>query len=324
MTAAEREGIALTHLDEPLFDGAGAAKRDLVDYLDAVSGAIIGELRGRPLSVIRVRGGQQPFMQKNVPDYAPPWLRTVTLWAESSRREVRYAVCDDRRTLLWLANQRAVEYHPTLFLAGRMDRPTHLVLDIDPPSEGGFGRAGAAALLVREVLAGAGLHGAVKTSGAKGLHVYVPVQASAADAAAATRAIAARAERLDPALATTAFIRTERQGKVFLDSTRAFGATVAAAYSPRARPGVPVSFPVRWEDLGAVAPGDFTVRTVPGLLAGGGPAAGFWAEQMARRQPLSPDLVAEGRAIPVARVQAMHEGKRRARARRGSAPPPGS
>ena len=114
----EREGVSLTHLDEPLFDGADATKRDLVDYLDAVSGLILPELRGRPLSVIRVRAGQQPFMQKNLPDYAPPWVGSVTLWAESSRREVRYALCDDRRTLLWLANQRAVEYHPTLSLAG--------------------------------------------------------------------------------------------------------------------------------------------------------------------------------------------------------------
>ena len=115
----EREGVALTHLDERLFDGAGATKRDLVDYLDAVSGLILPELRGRPLSVIRVRAGQQPFMQKNLPDYAPPWIGSVTLWAESSRREVRYALCDDRRTLLWLANQRAVEYHPTLGLAAQ-------------------------------------------------------------------------------------------------------------------------------------------------------------------------------------------------------------
>ena len=118
----EREGVSLTHLDEPLFDGADATKRDLVDYLDAVSGLILPELRGRPLSVIRVRAGQQPFMQKNLPDYAPPWVGSVTLWAESSRREVRYALCDDRRTLLWLANQRAVEYHPTLSLAGDLGR----------------------------------------------------------------------------------------------------------------------------------------------------------------------------------------------------------
>ena len=312
MTTPERDGVALTHLDEPLFDGAGATKGDLIDYLDAVAGLILPELRGRPLSVIRVRAGQRPFMQKNVPGYAPPWVRTVTLWAESSKREVRYALCDDRRTLLWLANQRAVEYHPTLYLAGAMDRPTYLVLDIDPPSGGEFGHAVAAARLVRHALAGAGLAGAVKTSGAKGVHVYVPVDASGDDAAAATRAIAARAERLDPALATTAFIKSDRAGKVFLDSTRAHGATVAAAYSPRARPGVPVSFPVPWEDLDAVRPADFTVRTVVAQAAG----LRRWAGQLPEPQKLSPDLVAEGHQIPIARVQAMHEGKRRARARR--------
>jgi bifunctional non-homologous end joining protein LigD len=108
------DDVTLTHLDEPLFDGAGATKRDLVDYLEATSGFILPELRDRPLSVIRVRAGQRPFMQKNLPDYAPPWIRFVTLWAESSHREVRYALCDDWRTLLWFANQRAVEYHPTL------------------------------------------------------------------------------------------------------------------------------------------------------------------------------------------------------------------
>ena len=310
MTPTERNGVTLTHLDEPLFDGAGATKRDLVDYLDAVAGLIVPGLRDRPLSVIRVRAGQQPFMQKNVPGYAPPWLRTVTLWAESSRREVRYALCNDARTLLWFANQRAVEYHPTLFLAGHMGRPTYLVLDIDPPSGGEFGHVVAAARLVRQALADAGLAGAIKTSGAKGVHVYVPIEADSEEAAAATRAIAARAERLDPDLTTTAFVKDERHGKVFLDSTRAFGATVVAAYSPRVRAGARVSYPVPWEDLDDITPADFTVRTVPGLMAGH-PA---WAGQLPAPQPLSDELVTEGRALPVARVQAMHEGKRRKRA----------
>ncbi len=312
MSTPEREGISLTHLDEPLFDGAGATKRDLVDYLEAVAPLMLPELRGRPLSVIRVRAGQRPFMQKNLPDYAPPWIRSVTMWAESSRREVRYPLCDDWRTLLWLANQRAVEYHVTLGLAGHLDRPSYLVLDIDPPPGGPFGQAVAAARLVRQALTDVGLSGAVKTSGSKGLHVYVPIEASSEEAAAATRAIAARAERLDPDLATTAFVKDDREGKVFLDSTRAYGATVAAAYSPRVRPGVPVSFPLRWDDLDGVVPGDFTVHTAPGLVAG----QDAWAGQLPAPQRLEAALVEEGRAIPVARVQAMHEGKRRARARR--------
>jgi DNA ligase D len=311
---AERDGIKLTHLDDPLFDGAGATKRDLVDYLEAVSGLLLPELRDRPLSVIRVRGGQQPFMQKNLPDYAPAWIRSFTMWAESSRREVRYPVCDDWRTLLWLGNQRAVEYHPTLSLAGHLDRPSQLVLDIDPPPGGPFGQAVAAAHLIRQALSELGLAGAVKTSGSKGVHVYVPVDSDtdAEQAAAATRAIATRAAALDPSLATTAFIVEDREGKVFLDSTRAFGATVAAAYSPRVRPGVTVSFPVRWADLDAVTPADFTVHSVPGLVAGGHVA---WAGELPAPQALPAALVEEGRAIPVARVQAMHEGKRRKRAR---------
>jgi bifunctional non-homologous end joining protein LigD len=313
-----RDEVPLTNLDQPLFDGAAATKRDLVDYLDRVSGQIIGALRDRPLSVIRVLRGQAPFMQKNLPKYTPPWVPTVPLWAEASSREVTYALCNDRRTLLWFANQRAVEFHPALVLAGHWAHPTHLILDIDPPEGEAFGLAVRAALLVRQALADAGLAGAVKTSGAKGLHVFVPLTPGAGmeDVAAATRALAARAERLDPALATTAFIREDRGGKVFLDATRAGGATVAAAYSPRIRPGVPVSFPVAWDDLDRVAPSDFTVHTAPALLGGGDP----WAGQMPPAQPLSADLVEEGHTIPIARVQAMHEGKRRARARRGQQP----
>ncbi|MFU8852661.1 non-homologous end-joining DNA ligase [Micromonospora sp. SL1-18] len=309
-----RDGVSLTNLDQPLFDGAGATKRDLVDYLDAVHERILPELRDRPLSVVRVRPGQDPFMQKNLPKYTPDWVRRTSVWAEASRRRISYALCDDRRTLLWFANQRAVEYHPTLGLAGRPEHPTHLVLDLDPPPGDSFGMAVRAALLVRQALADAGLAGAVKTSGAKGVHVIVPVAAetTAEEAAAATRALAAHAERLDPALATTAFIVEDRGGRVFVDSTRAYGATVVAAYSPRVRPGTPVSYPVGWDDLAVVTPADFTVRTVPALVA----ERDRWAAALPAPQRLPADLVAEGRTIPVARVQAMHEGKRRAKARR--------
>lgn len=311
-TEEPRDGVALTNLDEPLFEGAGATKRDLVDYLDGMSDRILPELRNRPLSVIRVVRGQPPFMQKNVPSYTPAWVPTAALWAEASKREVRYALCNDRRTLLWFANQRAVEYHPTLVRAGSWAEPTHMVLDLDPPpSKDGFALAVRAAGLVRQTLADAGLAGAIKTSGAKGLHVFVPVAGTpAADVAAAGRAIALRAERLGPEIATTAFMKEDRGGKVFLDSTRTGGATVVAAYSPRIRPGVPVSFPVAWDELDQIAAQDFTVHTAPRLLDG----RASWADLMPAPQALSPELIEEGHAVPLPRVQAMHEGKRRARA----------
>jgi bifunctional non-homologous end joining protein LigD len=307
-----RGGVDLTNLDQPLFDGADATKRHLVDYLDAVRDRILPGLRDRPLSVIRVRPGQPPFMQKNVPKYTPEWVRTTTIWAEASRREVTYALCEDRRTLLWFANQRAVEYHPTM-VRGSAGQITHLVLDLDPPAGDRFADVVRVARLVQQALTDAGLAGAVKTSGAKGLHIYVPLDPGVAieAAAAATRALAARAERLDSGVATTAYVVEDRHGKVFIDSTRAGGATVVAAYSPRIRPGVPVSFPVTWDQLDQVVPADFTIHTTVGLLAEGDP----WRDAMPEPQLLPADLIEEGRAIPVARVQAMHEGKRRARAR---------
>ncbi|RZU12500.1 DNA ligase D [Kribbella rubisoli] len=308
-----RDGVDLTNLDQPLFDGAEATKRDLVDYLDAVHERILPELRERPLSVIRIRPGQPKFMQKNVPKYTPEWVKTVQVWAEASKREVSYALCDDRRTLLWFANQRAVEYHPTLMRADRWDRVTHLVLDLDPPEGETFTMAVQAALLVRQALTDSGLSGAVKTSGAKGVHVIVPIvdTVSIEDAAAATRAIAARAEKIDPSVATTAYIKEDRHGKVFVDSTRSGGATIVAAYSPRVRPGTTVSYPVGWDDLESVTPRDFTVRNAVQLLGDADP----WADELPAPQDLPEDLLEEGRAIPVARVVAMHEGKRRKRAR---------
>jgi bifunctional non-homologous end joining protein LigD len=309
-----RAGVEFTNLDQTLFDGAGVTKRDLVNYLDAAHDRILPELRNRPLSVIRVTSGQGPFMQKNVPKYTPDWVATTPIWAEASKRTVTYALCNDRRTLLWFANQRAVEYHPTLTLVDRPDHATHLVLDLDPPIDTDFAKTVTAAHLVHQVLTAAGLTGALKTSGAKGLHVFVPIAANVTtdDAAAATRAIARRVEQLDRSTATTAFLKADRDGKVFIDATRSGGATVAAAYSPRARPGLPVSFPVAWDELDHVTPSDFTILNAIERLGDRNP----WQAALAAPQMISADLIAEGHQIPIPRVAAMHEGKRRANARR--------
>jgi DNA ligase D len=315
----ERTGVRLTNLDQPLYPDAGATKRDLVDYLDALADRLVPVLAGRALSVVRILRGQGPFMQKNLPAYAPATIRTLDVATQDGKRVVRYPVCDDRDTLLWFANQRAVEYHPTLFRGHDFDAPTHLVVDLDPPAgSSAFAHAVEAARLVRQVLADVGMTALVKTSGAKGVHVVVPLAPgqSALDVAAATRALAARAERLDPGLTTTAFVVDEREGKVFLDATRAGGATVVAAYSPRVRPGVPVSLPVAWDDLADLSPADLTITSVPDLLGGADP----WTTLMPPAQVLDGGLVEEGRTIPVARVAAMHAGKRRARARRAAEP----
>ncbi len=306
----ERDGVTLSSLDAPLGDGLEVTKRALVDYADAVADRLVPQLAGRPLSVKRVRPGQAPFMQRNVSKGAPGWVRTAPMWSEGSHREIQQVLCDDRRTLLWLANQRAVELHVPFFRVGET-QPTGLVLDLDPPEGAEFAVVVSAARLVRRVLDGCGLAGAVKTSGSKGLHVVVPVRgAPFEDVAAATRALAARTAALDPGLATTAYLLQDRGGRVFVDSTRSGQGTIVAAYSPRIRPGLPVSFPVGWDELDDVRPGDFTVTTAPGLLGDRDP----WADALPDPQRLPADLVAEGHAIPVARVQAMHEGKRRKRA----------
>jgi bifunctional non-homologous end joining protein LigD len=311
MADDERDGVALSSLDAPLGDGLGVTKGDLVDYVDAFADRLLPQLAGRPLSVKRVRPGQEPFMQRNVSKGAPDWVRTVAVWSFGAHREVHQVLCDDRRTLLWLANQRAVEFHVPFFRAGHETEPTGLVIDLDPPEDADFSVVVQAAGLVRRALESTGLAGAVKTSGSKGVHIVVPVRGSGPeDVAAATRALAARAAALDPDLATTAYIKEDRHGRVFLDSTRSGSSTIVAAYSPRLRPGLPVSTPVSWDELADVRPGDVTVTTAAERIGDADP----WAAALPEPQELPADLVAEGHTIPVARVAAMHEGKRRKRA----------
>src|SRR3954452_15643054 len=314
MSDEERDGVTLSSLQVPLGDGLEVTKGDLVDYVDTFADRLLPQLAGRPLSVKGVRPGQAPFMQRNVSKGAPEWVHTVAVWSFGAHREAQQVLCDDRRTLLWLANQRAVEFHVPFFLAGRETEPTGLVLDLDPPEDAEFSVVVQAAGLVRRALESSGLAGAVKTSGSKGVHIVVPVRGSAPeDVAAASRALAARAAALDPELATTAYIKEDRHGRVFLDSPPSRSSTIVAAYSPRLRPGLPVSTPVAWDALAGVGPGDVTVRTAADRIGAGDP----WTAARPEPQELPADLVAEGHTIPVARVAAMHEGKRRKRAAQG-------
>ena len=264
------------------------------------------------LSVVRVRPGQPAFMQKNLPKYTPEWVERVRIWAEASKREVSYPLANDRRTLLWFANQRAVEYHVTLFRVGHADEPDYLVMDLDPPEGAGFSVVAQAAMLVRSALDETGLQGAVKTSGAKGLHVFVPL----ADGPLL------RTSRLRPGHSPpgpNAWTRSSlrRRSSRRTGTGRCSWIRPAPAARPWWRPTAHASVqvcrsPSRW-------PGRPGPRDAGRLHRSHRPgSAGLRRSRGATRMPdpqtLPADLVAEGHEIPIARVQAMHEGKRRARA----------
>jgi bifunctional non-homologous end joining protein LigD len=282
-------GVEVKNLDKVYWPDSGVTKGDLLEYLDAVSPYLLPFLRDRPLTVIRYPDGIEgvSFDQKNTPKYAPPWVKTVMLPSPGSKRgETSYTLCNSKRTLMWLANQGSIEFHPWLSRVDRIERPDFLVFDLDPPP-GRFEVAVDVAFVVRDVLDDAGLQAVPKTSGSKGVHLYVPIQrrydyAAVREAAAS---IAARVEAAASDLATTEFRIANRGGRLFLDMGRnAPGAHIVAPYSPRARKGATVSFPVAWEDLRTVTPQDFTISNVPELLRSRGDV---WADLQPARQSLT-------------------------------------
>ena len=199
----------------------------------------------------------------------------------SAGRDVAYTVCNDADTLAWLGNQAALEFHPAPVRRHRLERPDLLVVDIDPPGDA-FEAAVEAALLVLETLGDLGLEPLVKTTGGKGLHIVVPIvrHASAERFRRAATRLAEIAIERRPDLVTAEFRKAKRAGRVMLDPSRnGPGATVVAPYSPRARAQGTVSFPVLPKDLKAIAPADFTLATVPGLLRR--PAVKRWSEAAA-------------------------------------------
>jgi DNA ligase D len=272
--------VEVTRPDKPLWPALGITKRGFVDYLGSVADHMLPWLRDRPLSLVRAPDGVdgQRYFQKNTPVYAPSWIRTVTIPAPSAKRDVAYTVCNDTATLAWLGNQAALEFHPAPVRRDRLERPDLLVIDIDPP-EGAFDAAVDVAFLVLEVLDDLGLRTLVKTTGGKGLHIVIPVVRHVSPEQlrhAATRLTAIVAER-QPDLVTAEFRKAGRKGRVMLDPSRnGTGATIVAPYSPRARAEATVSFPLVPDELRSIAPGDFTVVTVPQQLDSAGPRS--WSE----------------------------------------------
>jgi bifunctional non-homologous end joining protein LigD len=282
-------GVERKNLEKVFWPDSGQTKGDLLEYFDAASPYLLPFLRDRPLTVIRYPDGigGPSFYQKNTPKYAPHWVKTAKLPSPGSRRgEVSYTLCNSKRTLMWLANQASIELHPWLSRVDRTERPDFLVFDLDPPA-GGFDAAVDVAFIVRDVLAEAGLQAVPKTSGSKGIHLYIPLQRrhGYGEVRSVAADLAARIEEAAPDRATSEFRKAKRAGRLFLDIGRnAPGAHIVAPYSPRAREKAPVSFPVAWEDLKKVRPEDFTIENVPRALAQHGDR---WRELQPKPQSLS-------------------------------------
>jgi bifunctional non-homologous end joining protein LigD len=281
--------VEITRPDKLMWPDAGVTKQRYADHLQAVASHMLPWVRRRPMTLVRAPDGVtgQRYFQKDTPAYAPAWIHTVTIPAPSARRNVRYLVCDDERTLLWLANQAALELHVAPVRVDRLDRPDFLTFDIDPP-DGAFEAAVEAAELVIEVLDALGLPYGVKTTGGKGLHVITPIERrlSHEDLRAAAARIAETAVTRRPDLLTVAFKKAKRHGRVMIDPSRnGAGATIVAPYSARIGPDARVSFPVEPERLRSVDPGRFTVATAAATL--NEPAPRAW-EALARMHPRIP------------------------------------
>lgn len=260
------QAVTLTNLDKPMWPESGLTKGDYIQYLLAMAPVLLPHLRGRPLVLTRYPGGWEGkwFYQKNTPATAPAWLQT---WTDTKgERPIRYVVCNDMQTLAWLGNQAALELHPWYALAADPDHPTTAVIDLDPSAGTDFDDARELAFAVRHILTGLGLRVYPKTSGATGLHLYIPLAPvhTYDETVAFTRRVCELIEQAVPSRATTERAVKDRTGRVYLDFLQnGRGKTLASVYGPRPRPGAPVSVPVTWDELKTVRPGQFTLRNVP-------------------------------------------------------------
>lgn len=269
----------ITHPDKVLFPDAGITKADVAAYYALVAPVMLPHIRRRPITMERFPGGigEDGFIQKDVVKGFPEWLKRVE--APKKGGSVHYALASDRRSLQWFANQNAITLHVWPSRAPKLDRPDLCVLDLDPASEdpGVLKRAMAA---LRHILDERGHASWVKTSGSKGFHIVIPLAARAGfdtSAALADELAGALVERL-PDVVTQAFNKADRHGRIFVDTGRnRAGATFAAVYTVRAKPGAPVSAPCTWEEVanGTARPQTFTLRNMEERLASVGD---LWAD----------------------------------------------
>ena len=245
----------LTNPDKVLYPAAGVTKAEVADYYRAVASVLVPHLRGRALTLRRFPDGVEgeSFFEKRCPSHAPAWVHTVEV-ARASGPPYRACSVEDTDTLLWLANLAALELHPSLALADDPGRPTVMVFDLDPGPPAGIAACAEVACALRDLLAQLGLDCVAKTSGSKGLQVYVPLN-SAVDfdtTKLLSHTLGLLLEKQLRPLVLTTMAKDARAGRVFIDwSQNDRAKTTVAVYSLRARPTPGVSTPLRWEEVEA-------------------------------------------------------------------------
>lgn len=256
--------LGLTNLDKVLYPEEGFTKGEVVDYYARVADVMLRHTAGRCMTMRRypdgVEGGS--FFEKRCPSHRPEWVPTA-VGPGDRKGELRYCRFEEPAALVWAANLAALELHAPMARADRLDVPLMCVFDLDPGPGTAVPECAALAMEIHEVLASADLEAVAKTSGSKGLQVYVPLNAVDDDAhtheecAAFALAVGQLLERRHPKGVTTTMAKVERPGRVFVDwSQNAHHKTTVCAYSLRARPRPTVSTPVSWNEVAAAAEGD--------------------------------------------------------------------
>lgn len=259
--------LRLTNLDKVLWPREGYTKRDLIEYYHEISGLILPYLKNRPESLHRRPNGIEApgFFQKDMDDQPPDWVETVGIYSESSGREINYLLCQDEATLLYMANLACIELNPWNSRAASPDRPDYLVLDLDP-LDISFERVVETALVLHDELDKLGIPGFCKTSGATGLHIYVPLGAKYTydEVQQFSRILALRAYQRISHITSLERSPEERRHRVYLDTLQnRRGQTMAAPYSLRPRPGAPVSTPLKWDEVRhGLNPDQFNLITI--------------------------------------------------------------
>lgn len=272
--------VRVSNPDRVYFPDLGATKLDVVEYYLAVGAGIVRALHERPCMLRRFPDGitGEAIYQKRLPRGAPDWVQTARVAFPSGRYADELCVTE-LGSVVWAVQMSTVEFHPWHSRRADTEHPDQLRIDLDPQPGTGFDEARQAAELVREVLADLGATGWPKTSGGRGVHVFVSIQPrwTFTEVRRAALALARELERRRPDLLTTAWWKEERGARVLADyNQNARDRTMASAYSLRALPGAPVSAPVRWDELDTCRPEDFTLRTMPArFVAVGDPQVGM-------------------------------------------------